>query len=1101
MAINSEIRDQAYQFFVEEAPELLQMIETGILKVRQSREKATIHSIMRAAHSLKGGAASVGLDVIKAIAHRLETIFKSLYSDHLEIDTDLEQQLLQAFDCLRVPLTEQLERGQFDEDQALTVAEPILAQLELRCREAIAATENYVPTSADLGINMTTSIFEIDVGQGLTHLAAVLAQPQNYEVAGELRAQAEVFFGFSELLNLPGFGAIAQTTLQALDQHPERAVEILECALSDFRAGQAAVLAGDTVAGGSPSAALTSLASPAAAPATTESGLAAAIEGVTPEMLTFLQQLGEQADAIEVLSELGSIGEWSDFSAAHESLNLLENLIDDTIQETVQEESEWITGEVVDEITDEIAEEIAGRISGKITGNLTATEKIEDIFGGLSETVALNDLLNESLEQAWIEKPAPGVSDSAPVQGAIAPPDAPLQPESSPPVAVRVQPKTGGTRKRGAANLTVRVDADRLLRMNNALGELTINRNGLALQNDQLRKGIRELLSRFERFQNTVQQMRSLSDQMLVAPERLGTSAIAGQRRSLNGAESTWRQPDFDALEMDNYTAIYSYTQTLLEEMVQLEEAVEDISLFNQQSEQLLGQHRKMLSQMQDELMWARMLPLGDVLNRFPRILRDLSNTYQKSVNLTLEGTQLLIDKAVLEKLYDPLLHLLRNGFDHGIETPEIRLAQGKPAEGQIHIQAGYQGRQVVIEVCDDGRGLDLQRIRQRLIELQWLLPEEVAQLSDAQLCEFIFEPGFSTAAQVSDLSGRGIGLDVVREQLRSLKGSVTVLSTPGQGTTFTLTLPLTLTITNLLICLVGPVPIALRSDGITEITIPKPDQISQVGTQRRVRWQGQEVPIYRLSELLTYACLIPELPPSRVLAAVPSPTNWEAPLIILKRGQQPYALQVDRLVTEQEFVLKPFGGAIAPPSYAYGCTVLGDGSLVPVIDGLAFLDTLVRGRVAVPRLEAIADPVPEQDIPVGTGSSLFISQVTTVLVVDDAVTSRRMLALSLERAGYRVLQARDGQEAIEQLQQSPSIQLVVCDIEMPVMNGFEFLTQRRQTPELMQIPTVMLTSRSNDKHRWLAMQLGATDYFTKPYLEQEFLGAIANLITPAIAS
>jgi chemotaxis family two-component system sensor histidine kinase/response regulator PixL len=1104
MAIHPDIRDQAYRFFLEEAPELLQTIEAGILKLRQAREKATIHSIMRSAHSLKGGAASVGLDAIKAIAHRLETIFKSLYSDSLEIDSDLESQLLQAFDCLRVPLTEQLTQGYFDAEQALAVAEPTLAQLEERCQAAIAETENFIPGSADLGINMAVSIFAIDVGQGLERLAAVLANPAAYEVAGELRAQAEVFLGFAELLNLPGFARIAQTTMQALEVNPDRALEIMACALADFRAGQAAVLAGDLSVGGSPSDALVALSDRMkSAP-----GESAKLE-VAPELLSMLETMAPEAavllldqlvlpvpgfelasvDAIEVqLPETQT----PDFEQLDQLSVGLEDIFGQLEQMPLDSTDNGLSvAESVPDLVDLTTE--FPTTQDLLAQALLATEQIVQPLDDRTETLesllidsAVNSSVNNSVDNAAEEGFDSNGRSKLPINV--------VTKSIAPPAASRAQsPVTAG--------LTVRVGVDRLSRLNNFLGELTINRNGLALQNTQLRSAVRELLNRFERFQKTADQLRSASDQLLIAPGQQGTATPLknSQDRSAQTTPAIVSQANFDALEMDSYTPLYSHTQTLLEEMVQLEEAVEDISLFNRQSEQMLEQHRKMLSQMQDELMWARMLPLNQMLNRFPRILRDLSNTYQKPVHLTLQGTDRLIDKAVLEKLYDPLLHLLRNAFDHGIESPEVRQAQGKPEVGEIAIQAYYKGRQVVIELRDDGQGLNLERIRDRVVELGWLTAEEAASMQDSQLCEFIFEPGFSTAAQVSDLSGRGIGLDVVREQLRSLKGSVAVSSAPGQGATFTLTLPLTLTITNLLVCFVGSTPIALRSDSITEILIPQPEQITQVGTQRLLTWQEQTVPTYRLSNLLTYACLIPEMPPSRVLAAVPSPADWEAPVLILNRGQDTFALQVDRLVTEQELVIKPFGTAIAPPDYVYGCTVLGDGSLIPVIDGLALIDSLLTQGLAtaspLSQMDALTALV-EANLASGPEqASLRISQATTVLVVDDAVTSRRMLAASLERAGYRVLQARDGQEALEQLQQSQAVQLVVCDIEMPNMNGFEFLTQRRQTPDIASIPTVMLTSRSNDKHRWLAMQLGATAYFTKPYLEQEFLGAIAKYI------
>jgi chemotaxis family two-component system sensor histidine kinase/response regulator PixL len=619
--------------------------------------------------------------------------------------------------------------------------------------------------------------------------------------------------------------------------------------------------------------------------------------------------------------------------------------------------------------------------------------------------------------------------------------------------------------------------------MDNQIGELTINRNGLALQTNQIRLGLKELVSRFERVRATVEQLQGISDQILIAPERQRQPVAIGGGTPV----APTRPPGFDSLEMDTYTALYTYTQTLLEEMVQLEEAAADVILFNRQSDQLLGQHRKMLSQVQDDLMYARMVPLGQVLNRFPRVLRDLANTYDKPAQLTLEGTALLVDKAVLEKLYTPLLHLLRNGFDHGLEPAAERASQGKPDQGQITMGACYRGRQIEIEVRDDGRGLDLERVRQRLIDLDWLSAAEASTATTDQLCHYIFEPGFSTVEQVSELSGRGVGLDVVRDQMQRLKGTVTVQSEPGEGTRFTLSLPMTLSIVNLLICFVGSTPIAFRSDSITEILVPRSAQLDPQPDQTWLTWHDQRVPLYNLSDLLSYRCLRPELPLSQVLAAVPSPADWEAPVLILARGSRHFAIQVDRLVTEQESVIKPFGPALNPPPYAYGCTVLGDGSVIPVIDGQAFLDNLLsRPSAASPETPAIAAP------PVALAPATLHSS-TTILVVDDAVTSRRTLAISLERAGYRVLQARDGQAALEQLAQNPTVGLVVCDIEMPNMNGFEFLTVRRETPTLAQIPTLMLTSRSNDKHRWLALQLGATDYFSKPYLEQEFLGAIAT--------
>lgn len=1075
MANNADIRDQAYQFFVEEAPELLQTIESGLLTLRQARETAQVHHIMRAAHSLKGGAASVGLDPIKAIAHRLETIFKALYSDSLVFDSELESQLLAAFDCLRLPLMAQLNQGYFDPDQALAAADQGMAALEQRLAAAIAETENYIPSSTDLGVNMALTIFDIDVGQGLDHLQTVIENPDRYEVSGELRAQAEVFIGFAELLSLSGFASIAQSAITALALNPEQALLIATLAWTDFQSGRAAVLAGDTTTGGSPSAELLALAqSPPAA-----------LEALELDAIAALEDLA-LTEALTLTFEPDSAEPWSDLSPLAAEAAALD--ADATLlpaAEPAADVAADLQAAPFADLDDAQLEAIFAGFDADLFEPLEATTPAAALA---AEAEATTEVI-ETAETAAATSPAELVElEAAEPVPALLPAAISTTPTPRP-AAGASEPLGPG---RSAATLTVRVDTERLARIDNSLGELTINRNGLALQNDQLRLGLRELINRVEQVRATVEQLRSASDQMLLNSEHrpAESSAVAtnGHRRPVLGSPD---QPSFDSLEMDSYNVFYTQTQTLLEEMLQLEEVVEDLSLFNRQSDQLLGQHRKMLSQTQSEVMWARMVPLSEVLNRFPRILRDLANTYHKPAELTIEGANLLIDRAVLEKLYDPLLHLLRNGFDHGLESPEQRQQQGKPESGRIDIQVSYQGRRVVIEVQDDGNGLDLARIQQRLVELGWLTAAEAEALEPAQLCEFIFRPGFSTAAAVSELSGRGMGLDVVREQIEQLKGTVAVRSVAGHGTTFTLSLPLTLSVVNLLICFAGATPIALRSDNIAEILIPRPEQLSQVDGQQHLHWQGQDIPAYRLSSLLSYACLVPEMPVSRVLAAVPSPAGWELPMLVLKRGDRAFALQVERLVTEQESVIKPFSPALNPPSYAYGCTVLGDGSLIPVIDGRAFLDALIAPEGG--SVTASVAAIPPELAPA--------HQATTVLVVDDAVTSRRMLALSLERAGYRILQARDGQEAIEQLQQNPLVQLVVCDIEMPNMNGFEFLTQRRQDPQLAQIPTVMLTSRSNDKHRWLATQLGATDYFTKPYLEQEFLGAIARYLNvPAAA-
>ena len=1125
MAINPDIRDQAYQFFIAEAPELLQTLETGLLNLRDERSTAKVHELMRAAHSLKGGAASVELEAIATLAHRLENIFKALYSDTVDIDIELENKLLQAYDCLSVPLKSQITTGSFDAEAALATGTPIFDQIEARLGDALNQADSYMPSSAELGINMAVSIFEVDVAEGLERLATVVANPQDYEVAGELRAQIDVFAGFAEFLNLPGFGAIAQTAQQALEANPDKAIEVTQLALADFELSRQAVLSGEPTTGGNPSEALVSLAeSPTPAnewetsdwqwglPLTEvsideEESVGQPIEAYTEE-----DAIAESPETLPLLADLFSQEtEPYNLPATAESPSSIPSLDDifgtsegEEILETqeVNEETSIFaqTEEYLEPVTDieaDVVPEPSALVPTEPINLDVAIQSIEQVFDQLpsvEEASQLtlfqgNSLVSNPLAQRNLTASS---TDKLTSNNPVA---------STPP---RSQVPT--------PTLSVRVDLDRLERMNNLVGELAINRNGLSLQNQQLQGSVRALMDRFGRFGQIVNKLQSLSDKMLVAPERYSYGMMAGAEahpmsqggngRSL-GFQNSDRSPDgtmktladFDSLEMDSYGALYSQIQGILEEMVQLEEAVDDIALFAKKSDQTTEQQRQMLNHLRDELMWARMLPIGEVLNRFPRVLRELSNTYHKRVNLKLTGTGVLVDKAVLEKLYDPLLHLLRNAFDHGIESAEIRRQRGKPESGQMEIRAYHKGSQTIIEVRDDGQGLNAERIGRRAVEVGLVSRDQLATTSEARLWGFIFEPGFSTAQQVSELSGRGVGLDVVRTQLRSLKGKISVTSTPGGGTTFTLRLPLTLTIAKLLVCFIGTTVLALPSDSIEEIIIPKANQVKKSGAQRFLHWRGELVPTYRLGELLDYQRPLPESLSSQALGSVSAPETWQLPLLVLRQDQQVFALEVERLVTEQELVIKPFGAAISPPSYTYGCTILGDGSVIPVIDGIALLE-FAHGATT-----PTATPVPKaasEETAMGSGDTTTLSrtvQVPTILIVDDAVALRQTLALTLERAGFRVLQARDGREAIEQLQQSTSVQLVVCDIEMPNMNGFEFLSQRRQDPQLSSVPVAMLTSRSSQKHRWLAMQLGASGYFTKPYLEQEFVGSLNDII------
>jgi two-component system, chemotaxis family, sensor histidine kinase and response regulator PixL len=1108
MSMSPNAHDQTYQFFVEEVPELLQVIEEGLLTLRSERSPSKLHELMRAAHSLKGGAAIVGLEGIITIAHRLEDIFRALYDETVKIDADLEGLLLQAYDCLRLPLTQQITTGYFDLESALTTAEPIFIQIEEQLGDALTQANYYMPDSADLNVDIVASIFTVDVAHGLECLTTTIAaNPSNNQITEELRGQAEVFARFGDFLDLPGFKTIAETTLAALLAHPDQALHITQLALADFQASREAVLAGDRTQGGSPSAALVALAettvieepliifNPAIASLDSETIDEAPLTIFNPAIASLDSETIDEAPLTIFNPAIASLDSETTVGHPEEALPLsLEELLSGkqpiTVTEATENSPVFLFEADVEEVTPTII-----------------INEVESVSDDISTTLPELNLASSTPRNSNV------VSRST-------------EPFSIEPVAkqeFQIHKQAQEQFSTNTSNISVRVDLVRLERMNNLLGELTINRNMFTLENEQIQEAIEELLGRFDRFQELIKQIQNVSDTMLAASSSInhrkkvvlgnGNRELGQKNQSLNPSfdcvhhssasgvqlsASGFSFAEFDSLEMDRYGALHSSLQGVLEEVAQLKEAVDDIALFSGRSNRTIRQERQMLSQLRDELMWSRMLPIGNVLSRFPRVLRDMSTTYHKPVNLKLIGTEVQVEKAIVEKLYDPLLHLLRNAFDHGIEPLEVRHQQGKPEQGEIEIRAYHQSNQTILEVRDDGQGLNLERICSRALERGLLSPEQLAVTPTVKLFELIFEPGFSTASRVSELSGRGVGLDVVRAELQSLKGTITVTSSPGQGTTFTLRLPFTLTVAKLLVCSVGSTTVGLPIDSIARIIPPQANQTYQADNQRFFTWEDQSIPVYRLVELLGYNCPLPEAFSSYPPITVSSAENKTLALLLIRREQEMFALEIDLLVGEQELVIKPFGSMIAPPNYISGCTILGSGNLIPVINGAMLLEEfLAQSKTSISTIEPTAQSL-------GNHKHLSANQsvatnkthtTPTVLVVDDSATARQALVFTLEKAGYRVLQGRDGWEAIEQLRHSSMVQLMICDVEMPNMNGFEFLDYRRQDPQLAKIPVAMLTTRSNSKHRDLAMHLGATAYLTKPYIELELLSALRNIV------
>jgi two-component system, chemotaxis family, sensor histidine kinase and response regulator PixL len=1173
MYIDPELRDRVYQLFSSEVPKMLETIETELVSLGTRRDEKTVHNLLRAAHSIKGSAASLGLTAITDLAHQLEDIFRVLNHPELPFDRELELLLFEAYDCLNKMILAEISRevlpAQFQIETQI-----FLADLDEKIGHFVIAGQKFPSGHLD-DLDVTRLIFEVDVAQSLDRLAGVLADPGSAHIlVGEFRAQAEVFTGIASLTNLPGFGVLAHTTLAALERHPDRIREICNLALADFYTAAEAVLTGDKATCGTISpefAVLIAAQSQAELMAIQlenedswdledSFGYQAAFDVVLPpievdfvieELLVGSEKCGLGVSPLGFVPWSGNptgrtppsgapfqdsrergVGSWElgagsggrYYAADRECRFDLEEMFD--LPDLAIDSPMIADGSSLRFDLEDIFDLPDLEIKIPAIGDGSSLRfDLEDIFDLpnweiCSRSIADRSSLRFDLEDIFdlpdLEIKIPAIADRSSLKFDLEdifdlPPIVdltldldlqlrqqeirsmvsdlirdfdkfePINASTFAPSANVIKPirikKSRKIATTATSQLSVRVTLDRLERMNNLMGELAIERNGLALSNEQSTEILHRLRSKCVHFQTIGDKLQQLADTLAIS-----TQYSPALRNTPALAISQDLDHQFDLLELDRYSEIHQIAQATIEQIAQIEEQIEDLALFTTQSHSQIDRQKQQISHLRDDLMWARMLPLGEILNRFPRTLHDLSIEFNKPVDLKITGAGVLVDRAVIDKLLDPLVHLLRNAFDHGIDLPAARQAMGKPERGSIEITAYHQGSQTVIEVTDDGRGIDIDKIRAKAIALKLYTTVDAALATKEQLFDLLFTPGFSTADKITKLSGRGMGLDIVKEQIESTKGTVSIDSQVGQGTTFTLCIPLTLTIAQLMVCQVGNAVYAFPADSIQKIVVPTPNQLSQQADRQVFHWQNLTIPVYKLTDLLTYSIPVPERTISHTLkSSADNPADWLPPLLLIRRANRIIALEIDRLITEQELTIKPFGKAIKPPSYSYGCTILGDGIILPVLDPHTLIQVLIDRPLC-----------PLQTVPATLATSS-----KSILVVDDSITTRQSLCLTLEKFGYRSFQAKDGQEALQILRQKASeIALVVCDVEMPIMNGFEFLNVYRQDKNITHIPVVMLTSRSNIKHRQFATHLGAVDYFIKPYVEQEFMSSIDKIIT-----
>jgi two-component system, chemotaxis family, sensor histidine kinase and response regulator PixL len=677
---------------------------------------------------------------------------------------------------------------------------------------------------------------------------------------------------------------------------------------------------------------------------------------------------------------------------------------------------------------------------------------------GRSKTIAAPaiDLAALQATIAQIEVPQAPEIDLAALQAAIAQIEIPkieIPIEKPSP-----QPKKQSTSKaRSVQDATIRVSVEQIKQINTLLGTLILDRNAVNLRCQQFQESMGLMRDRMRDFDKYNSELKQWYDRASL--ERL----VPDQREfAMVGSNKMPDTEEFDSLEMDQYSGLHLMAQSQMETIVKFSETLGDLDLATQEIQQANACLNYTSRALQSRFTRLQMRPFSEVVNRLPRVMRDLSVKYGKQVDLHIEGGTTLFERFALDILADPINHLLRNAFDHGIETPEQRLASGKSATGSITLTAAQQGNVATLKITDDGQGINLDRIRQKLAE-HGLPQPQIAAFTEAELLEFIFDAGFSTAKTVTELSGRGVGMDVVRTNLATIQGQIEVTTKPGLGSTFTITVPLNLSIFRVMLLESQGFLFACGLDMVKAVLpLNSQDDLAQFV------WKEQQIDLVAPHKYW-------QLPADRRQNTIPGKPIIDHPLVVVvKGGDRHYGILVDRYWSEQEVSVRPIATRIPLPAGFAGVTMLGDGRIVPLVDVANFSSGEQIETAAVTTVEI---------------------QRRTVLVVDDSVHARRYLALSLEKAGYDVEQAKDGQEAVDRLLGGLRVQAVVCDVEMPRLDGYGVLGEIKSRLEFAALPIVMLTSRTNEKHRRLAINLGASDYFSKPYSEVDLLDRLAMLI------
>jgi chemosensory pili system protein ChpA (sensor histidine kinase/response regulator) len=603
----------------------------------------------------------------------------------------------------------------------------------------------------------------------------------------------------------------------------------------------------------------------------------------------------------------------------------------------------------------------------------------------------------------------------------------------------------------------VKVSAELLEELVNLAGETSISRGRMEQQVSDLSGSIEEMDSTIQRLQ---EQLRRLD--------------IETEAQVLFRQEQMMQHEEFDPLEMDRYSQLQQLSRSLIESASDLMDLKYTLADKTRDTETLLLQQSRINTDLQEGLMRSRMVPFSRLVPRLRRIVRQAATELGKEVDFELDNVEGELDRTVLERMVAPLEHMLRNAVDHGIEMPDERIAAGKNPNGRILLTLGREGGDVILRLIDDGRGINLKRVREKAVERGLMAAD--AQLADQDIIQFILHAGFSTAEKVTQISGRGVGMDVVHSEIKQLGGAMFIDSNWGSGTEFTIRLPFTVSVNRALMVQIGDDLYAIPLNSIEGIVRVSPFELEHYYQDDTARFDyaGENYLVRYLGNLLDSSAQ-PKL----------DGQTLPLPVVLVRSTEHTVALQVDRLLGSREIVVKTLGAQFSAVRGVSGATVMGDGNVVVILD----LHAMIREQLALGLQSAIL----LEPFKIGAAIEEDMTE-KTVMVVDDSVTVRKVTSRFLEREGFRVIAAKDGVEALQLLQDHmPDVMLL--DIEMPRMDGFEVAKNIRTSSRLKDLPIIMITSRTGEKHRERAFSLGVNKYMGKPYQEDLLLNNINELL------